>query len=375
MAPGKRDYYEVLGVDKSADKDQIKRAYRKMAVKYHPDRNKEANAEEHFKEISEAYAVLSDPEKRQRYDQLGHAGIDQQYSAEDIFRGADFGDIFRGMGGMGSIFEELFGMGRGRHGPSRGRDLQVSHEITLEEALEGTTAELSYLRLERCEPCQGSGASPGSKVDSCTTCRGAGQVQQQQRTPFGYLNTIGPCPNCNGQGRIIREPCRTCHGSGHDRAKHTIEVKIPAGVDTGNVLRVPGGGEVGDRGAPAGDLHVEIRVKQHNRFHRDGPDLVTELPVTFPEAVLGTQRDLQTLDGVVELTVPAGSETGKVLRIRGRGMPYLRGTGRGDLHVRLRVVVPQKINDRTRDLLEKLAEELEVDVAEKRRGLFDFLRH
>ncbi|MGB0651892.1 MAG: molecular chaperone DnaJ [Thermoplasmatota archaeon] len=375
MAPGKRDYYEVLGVEKGAEKDVIKRAYRKLAVKYHPDRNQEPDAEERFKEISEAYAVLSDAEKRQRYDQFGHAGIDQQYSAEDIFRGADFGDIFGGMGGLGDIFGQMFGFGGGgRGGPRRGRDLQIAHSITLEEALAGSEASLTYRRMEHCGTCDGSGATPGSKVDSCGTCGGHGQVQRQQRTPFGIIQSVGACPDCRGEGRTIQDPCRTCNGSGNDRKSKTVDVKIPAGIDNGNVLRVPGGGEVGGRGMPPGDLHVEVHVKPHSTFHRDGPDLLTELAITFPEAVLGGKRDLKTLDGEVSLTIPEGSETGKVLRLRGHGMPYLRGTGRGDLHVRLRVIVPKKVNDRTRGLLEELAEELDVDVAEKK-GFFERLLH
>ncbi len=373
MAPGKRDYYEVLGVARDASADEIKKAYRKLAIKLHPDRNKEADAEDRFKEVSEAYAVLSDGEKRQRYDQFGHAGIDQQYSSEDIFRNADFGDIFRGMGGFGSIFDMFFG--GGQQGPRRGRDMQLRHSITLEEAFKGLEADLSYWRLDTCSTCDGSGAAPGAKVESCSTCGGQGQVQRQQRTPFGVISQVGACPDCNGQGRTVDTPCGDCHGSGHDRTKTEVTVKIPAGIDDGQTLRVPGKGEVGGRGAPHGDLYVEVQVKPHEQFHRDGADLLTELPISIPQAVLGTQVDLETLDGSVELTVPAGSETGKVLRLRGRGMPYLRGSGRGDLHVRLRVVVPNKMSDKARSLFEELAEELDVDVQKSRKGFFDFLRN
>jgi len=369
---GKRDYYEVLGLARDAAPEDIKKAYRKLAIKLHPDRNQEPDAEERFKEVSEAYAVLSDPEKRQRYDRFGHAGIDQQYSAEDIFRGADFGDIFGGAGGLGSIFDMFFG--GGRRGPARGRDLQVTHEITLEEAFTGTEAEITYRRLEECGSCHGSGAEPGTRVDTCAACGGVGQVQHQQRTPFGVLNQIGPCPRCNGQGRTVETPCRTCRGTGHDRVKRSVTVKVPAGIEGGQSLRVPGKGEVGGRGAPHGDLYVQIRMKPHGRFHREGPDLLTEIPVSIPQAVLGTETDLETLDGTVTLTVPPGSETGKVLRLRGRGMPYLRGSGRGDLHVRLRVVIPQKLNERTRRLMEELAEELDEEVPRGRKGIFDFLR-
>ncbi len=376
MPSGKRDYYEVLGVAKDAAADAIKKAYRKLAIQLHPDRNKAKDAEDKFKELSEAYAVLSDPEKRARYDQLGHAGIDAQYSAEDLFRNVDFGDMFRGMGFEG-IFGDLFGMGRGSSGgPHRGRDLQVAYNLTLEEAYEGTSADIAYWRLENCEPCKGTGAEPGSKIDTCTTCRGRGQVQRTVRTPFGNMSQVGGCPDCGGQGRRIINPCKKCKGTGHDRHKRTVTVQIPAGVETGQSLRVQGQGEVGMRGGPYGDLYVEIQVKPHTRFHREGPDLVTELPISIPQAALGTTVDQQTIDGVVQLSIPPGSETGKVLRLRGKGMPYLRGSGHGDLHVRLRVVVPTKISDRGRQLLQELSAELDGDAAvqNKKGGFFDFLR-
>lgn len=380
---GKRDYYEVLGIQKDADAAAIKKAYRKLAIKFHPDRNQEDGAEDRFKEVSEAYAVLSDPEKRQRYDQFGHAGIDQQYSSEDIFRGVDFEDILRGFGfgggqgqgGFGNIFDMFFGGGRG-HGPTRGRDLQATADVTLEEAYAGLEHEVEYWRLEDCDHCSGSGAEPGSDVSTCGTCGGRGQVEQHQRTPFGVLRQVGACPTCRGQGRTIETPCKQCKGSGHDRRKRSITVTIPAGIDDGQSLRVSGGGEVGGRGAPHGDLYVQVRIKPHERFRRDGPDLLTELPLTIPEAVLGTTVDLQTLDGDVEVSVPAGSESGKVLRLRGKGMPFLRGSGRGDLHVRLRVTSPKKLSPRARALFEELAEELEGDVptGPRKGGFFDFLK-
>ena len=372
---GKRDYYEVLGIERGASPDEIKKAYRKLAIKLHPDRNKEADAEDRFKEVSEAYAVLSDQEKRQRYDQFGHAGIDQQYSSEDIFRGADFGDIFRGAGfggGFGSIFDMFFG---GGHGPQRGRDLQVTHDISLEEAFAGTEADITYRRLEDCDACKGTGAEPGSKVETCPTCGGQGQVQHQQRTPFGVISQVGACPACRGQGKKIETPCRKCGGGGHDRVRAQVTVKVPAGIDDGQTLRVPGKGEVGGRGAPHGDLYVEVRVRPHKQFHREGADLLTEIPVSIPQAVLGTEVDLETLDGTVTVTVPARSETGKVLRLRGRGMPFLRGTGRGDLHVRIRIVIPDKLSDKAKGLFAELAEELDGQVPKgAKKGLFDFLR-
>ena len=362
MASGKRDYYEVLGVPRDADPDTIKKAYRKLAIQLHPDRNKAPDAEERFKELSEAYAVLSDGEKKARYDQFGHAGIDAQYSSEDLFRTINFNDLFGGMG-FESLFGQLFGMGgpgAGRGGgPGRGRDLQVAHSITLAQAFQGVEAELTYWRLEACTHCKGSGAEPGSKVDTCPTCRGSGQVSRLMRTAFGTLQQVGACPDCGGEGRRIETPCKVCRGSGHDRHKRTVAVSIPAGIESGQSLRVAGQGEVGARGGPHGDLYVEVHVEEHPRFHREGADLVTEIPISIPQAVLGAAVELETLDGTVELQVPAGSETGKVLRLRGRGMPYLRGSGRGDLHVRLRVVTPAKLSERARQLVEELAQELD----------------
>jgi molecular chaperone DnaJ len=372
---GKRDYYEVLGLPRDADADAIKKAYRRLAIQLHPDRNKAPDAEERFKELSEAYAVLSDPEKKSRYDQFGHAGIDQQYSSEDLFRTINFQDIFGGMG-LDSLFAQMFGLGGmgGRGGPGRGRDLQVAHGITLEQAFTGTEADLTYWRLEDCEPCKGSGAEPGTRVDTCPSCRGSGQAVRLMRTAFGTLQQVGACPDCGGAGRRIATPCRSCKGSGHARHKRTVTVNVPAGIDSGQSLRVAGQGEVGPRGGPPGDLYVEVRVQDHPRFHREGADLMTEVPVSFPQAVLGTVLELETLDGTVELQVPAGSETGKTLRLRGKGMPYLRGSGRGDLHVRLRVVTPTKLNDRTRKLLEQLAEELDGELPKgPRKGSKGFL--
>jgi molecular chaperone DnaJ len=372
VASGKRDYYEVLGVARDADQDAIKKAYRKLAITLHPDRNKAPDAEEKFKEVSEAFAVLADADKKARYDQFGHAGIDTQYSSEDLYRTINFNDLFGGMG-LGDIFGQMFGGGGNRGGPSRGRDLQVAHSITLEEAFEGTEADITYWRLEGCEPCKGSGAEPGTKVDTCSTCRGTGQVARLMRTAFGTLQQVGACPDCRGEGRRVATPCKVCKGSGHDRHKRTVAVHVPAGIDSGQSLRVTGQGEVGQRGGPYGDLYVEIRVSEHPRFHREGADLVAEQPITIPQAVLGTSVEIETLDGTVVLDIPAGTETGKVLRLRGQGMPYLRGSGRGDLHVRVRVVTPTKLSDRARKLFEELADELGVDLPKSKRPAKGFM--
>jgi molecular chaperone DnaJ len=371
-ASGKRDYYEVLGVAKGASPDEVKKAYRKLAIQLHPDRNKAPDAEERFKELSEAYAVLSDQEKRARYDQYGHAGIDAQYSADDLFRGIDFEDLFRGMG-FESIFGSMFGFGGRGGGGGRGRDLQVEHSITLQQAFTGTEATIDYARLETCTHCKGAGAEPGTKVDTCPACGGSGQLQRLMRTAFGTLSQVSACPECRGEGRRIQTPCRQCHGSGHERRRRSVTVSIPPGIESGQSLRVAGQGEVGGRAGAYGDLYVAVHVQDDARFERDGADLLTELPLSIPEAVLGTEAEVETLDGTVTVTVPAGSETNRVLRLRGKGMPFLRGTGRGDLHVRLRVVIPDKVNDKARKLLEELAGELgsERKLGKgKRKGLF-----
>lgn len=366
----KRDYYDVLGVDKSIDEAGLKKAYRKLAMKYHPDRNKEESASEKFKEVSEAYAILSDGEKRARYDQHGHAGVDGNFS-EDMFRGQNFQDIFGGMGGgFGDLFGNLFG--GGQRGPARGRDLHGSETITLEEAFKGINKDITYTRSETCDHCKGSRAEPGTEVHNCTTCHGQGRVVQSVRTPFGNMQQQSACPACRGQGKQITTLCTQCSGRGEKRAKKTVTVNIPAGIDDGQTMRVGGGGEAGEAGY--GDLMVDIRVKRHERFHREGPDLLVELPVSFPQAVLGAKMDVKLLDGTVTMDVPSGVETGKTLRIRGRGMPYLNGHGRGDVHVTIRVVTPTKLNDKTRSLIEELAEELDGEVPEGKKGFFDFLR-
>ena len=368
---GKRDYYEVLGVDKGADAQTIKKAYRKLAIKYHPDRNQEPGAEETFKEVSEAYAVLSDDEKRGRYDQYGHAGIDSQYSTEDIFRNTNFGDIFGQGGGFGSIFDMFFGGGGGGHGPSRGRDMQVRQAIDLEDALEGTEVEVDYHRLDTCGRCKGDRAEPGSSVDRCGRCGGQGRVQFQQRTPFGIMNQIGACPDCGGQGETLSDPCHQCKGSGHDRVRKQARVKVPKGIEDGMRIRVAGGGEVGGMGGPHGDLYIEIQVRPHKQFHRDGADLLTEHPVSIPQAALGAQFTLEALDGEVGFEVPAGTQSGETLRIKGRGMPYLRGAGRGDLMIRIRVDIPKKLNSNAKALMMQLAEELETPADTGKKGFFD----
>ncbi len=357
----KRDYYEILGVDKKASDDEIKSAYRKLAMQYHPDRNKSPDAEEKFKEISESYAVLSDKGKRQQYDQFGHAGIDMRYSQEDIFRGVDFEDIFRdiGMGGFGrrggSIFDIFFGGEQRREGPARGSDILYELAINLEDAAAGKKIELEVPRTESCDVCHGSGAKPGTSPKTCSVCHGSGQVSRTQNTPFGRFMTTSTCGTCRGAGTIIDSPCMACHGSGRVQRRRTIEVKIPAGVDTGSRLRVPGEGESGERGGPQGDLYVEVNVRPHHIFTRDDNDLIMEATISFTQAALGDDIIVPTLDGKAEMKIPAGTQNGHVFRLKGKGIPSLHMSGKGDQLVRIKVAVPEKLTDRQKELLREFA--------------------
>ncbi len=357
----KRDYYEILGVDKKASEDEIKSSYRKLAMQYHPDRNKAPDAEEKFKEISEAYAVLSDQGKRQQYDQFGHAGIDMRYSQEDIFRGVDFDDLFRdfGMGGFGrgggSIFDIFFGGGR-HEGPSRGSDLLYELAIDLADTAKGKTVELEVPRAETCDVCNGSGARPGTSPKTCSTCHGTGQVSRTQNTPFGRFMTTSTCGTCRGAGTIIDSPCMSCHGSGVVQRRRKIEVKIPPGIDTGTRLRVPGEGEAGDKGGRPGDLYVEINVRPHDIFTRNENDLITEATISFTQAALGDEIIVPTLDGKAEMKIPPGTQNGQVFRLKGRGIPSLHMSGKGDELVRIRVAVPTRLTDRQKELLREFAQ-------------------
>ncbi len=362
----KRDYYEVLGVKKGAPIEEIKRAYREAAMKYHPDRvpaEQKKEAEEKFKEISEAYAVLSDTQKRATYDQYGHAGVDQKYAYEDIFKGADFSSIFQGMGGGGgeggSFFEELFGDmgfdifgggGRGRSGRSRkGRDLEITVQITLEEAAAGTEKTVTVPRYETCTTCGGSGAKPGTKRVTCPQCRGQGRTVVSN----GFFQLAQTCSRCRGEGTLIQTPCPQCHGQGRTREVRKIKVKIPAGVDNGSSLRVRGEGESGSAGH--GDLYVLIEVSRHATFERHGNDLLTEISVSLSKAVLGGEVEVPTLEGKVEMKVPAGTQSGKVFRLKEKGIPDVHGRGVGDELVRVNVEIPRSLNGEQRRLMEAFA--------------------
>lgn len=361
---GKRDYYEVLGVSKDASKDEIKRAYRELALKYHPDRNKSPGAEEKFKELSEAYAVLSDDEKRAQYDRFGHAGISGRWSAEDIFRGGDFEDIFRDLGfrfrGFDNIFDMFFGRrgtyeSSGPPGPEPGRDIQHEITISLQEAAKDTKIEVEIPRTVTCDNCHGSGARPGTQPQTCPKCRGSGEVRYVQTQGFTQIVQIATCDKCRGSGKIISNPCNVCRGTGVTKKHSKLEVKIPAGVDNGSVLRLMGEGEAGERGAPSGDLYLVIRVKPDEVFERRGSDILYKLPVNYAQLALGDEVMIPTLDGVVKLRIQTGTQSGAVLRLKGRGMPKLRARGRGDQLVKLILRTPTKLTGDQKKLLAELS--------------------
>ncbi|MFP3950926.1 MAG: molecular chaperone DnaJ [Candidatus Bathyarchaeia archaeon] len=366
---GEKDYYDVLGVDRNASQDEIKKAFRKLAFKYHPDRNKSPDAEERFKEISEAYAILSDPDKRQKYDSFGHAGIRGQYTEEDIFRDANFRDIFSEFGFGDDIFSRLFGnfFGGGfsgfqrqrRSGPPRGSDLQAHVEITLEQAAFGTEVELSLNRLERCDRCDGSGAEPGSGLKTCPRCNGSGQVQTRSQSMFGQMIRINTCPQCRGRGETAEKTCTRCGGDGRVQRKRKIQVKIPPGVEDGQHLTLRGEGEAGPYGGPPGNLYVVVRVKPHEHLIRRGRDVIYEAEISFPQASLGAKIRVPTLRGESELKIPEGTQNGDILRMRVMGIPS--AYGRGDELVHISVKVPKKLNSRQRELIEELGKELEKD--------------
>jgi molecular chaperone DnaJ len=363
----KKDFYEVLGVPRTASKDQIKDSYRKLAMQYHPDRNKAPEAEEKFKEISEAYAVLSDDQKRQQYDTLGHAGFDQRYTEEDIFRGADFSDIFGDLGGgFSDIFRVFFGgggFGGGGGGGynervARGQDLLYELTVTLEEAARGTEKEIEVPRTEKCDVCGGSGAAPGTQPKTCQRCGGAGRVQTARRSAFGTFVQVTSCPVCRGRGLLIDRPCPNCRGTGLVRKKRRITVKIPVGIDEGYQLRLKGEGDMASEGDEPGDLYVLVHILPNELFSRDGDDLHYVLTVSYPMAVLGGEVQVPTLEGPATVRIHPGTQSGETVRLRGNGMPRFRGYGKGDLLVRVAIAVPERVTSQQRALLEQLAKEM-----------------
>ncbi len=348
----KRDYYEVLGVKKDADEREIKKAYKRLAVKYHPDRNQDENdTGENFKEVKEAYEILTDPQKRAAYDQYGHAAFEQGGMGGG---GADFTDIF------GDVFGDIFGGGR-RQRASRGSDLRYNMDLTLEEAVRGVTKEIRIPTLNECDVCHGSGAKPGSSPVTCSTCRGAGQVHMRQ----GFFTVQQACPTCHGSGQIIKDPCNKCHGHGRVEKSKTLSVKIPAGVDTGDRIRLSGEGEAGEHGAPAGDLYVQVQVKAHPIFEREGNNLYCEVPINFAMAALGGEIEVPTLDGRVKLKVPAETQTGKLFRMRGKGVKSVRGGSQGDLLCRVVVETPVHLSEKQKQLLRELEESFVGAAGEK----------
>jgi molecular chaperone DnaJ len=349
----KRDYYEVLGLNRGASQEEIKKAYRKLARQYHPDVNKSPDAEQKFKEIKEAYDVLSDPDKRSRYDQFGHAGV-----------GHDFGQTTGGFGGFGADFggfEDIFDMFFGRGGrrnpnaPRKGADVEYTMTIDFVDAVFGTQTEISIPREETCSTCHGSGAKPGTQPQTCSVCHGTGQQEQVQNTPFGRIVNRRVCMACQGTGRVIPHKCPTCRGTGKVKRTKTIPVRIPPGVDHGMQLRLAGQGEPGINGGPPGDLYIILRVRKHPFFERDGQDILCEMPITFVQAALGDEIEVPTLSGRVKLKIPAGTQSGTSFRIKGKGVPANRGQREGDQHVRVKVVIPKSLTERQKELLREFA--------------------
>lgn len=357
----KRDYYEVLDVPKDASKQEIKKAYRELALKYHPDRNKSPDAEEKFKEISQAYAVLSDDEKRSQYDQFGHAGINGRYNWEDIYRSTDFASIFRdlGFGGFNSIFDMFFGgRTRRRSGPQKGADLRSDLEITLEEAASGIEKELEVPGFDVCETCRGSGMKPGTNSQKCPKCKGTGEIRYSKNLGGMYFTQVQPCGECNGRGFPSKNLCTTCRGSGATQSIHKIKLKVPAGFEDGFNLRLAGEGKPGFKGGPRGDLYVVVHVKPHKIFERRGDDILYEAKISFPQAALGTKLDVPTLDGEAKLKIPAGTQSGTIFRLKGKGIPHLNGWGKGNQFVNVVVETPKKLTKKQKKLLKELAKEI-----------------
>jgi molecular chaperone DnaJ len=365
MPINKRDYYEVLGVGHSATDQELKTAYRRLAHQHHPDKNQsDPEAEERFKEAAEAYAVLSNPEQRQRYDHFGHAGVSSS-AASGAWGAPGFGgieDILGDLFGFGDVFGAGGRAGSRRSAGQRGADLRYDLEITLEQAAVGMTAQLRIPKLETCETCSGSGAATGTKPESCRTCQGAGQVRFQQ----GFFSVSRTCSTCRGTGQVISSPCETCRGAGRVEREKSIEVKIPAGVETGSRLRLQADGESGTQGGPPGDLYVVIHVAEHEQFERQGNNLYASIPITFAQAALGAEVNVNTLNGDQSLKVPAGTQTGTVFRVRGQGMPVLGGRGKGDLFVSVSVITPTSMTREQRKLLEQLAKIETKDLEDKK---------
>jgi molecular chaperone DnaJ len=363
----KMDYYEVLGVERTADDGELKSAYRKLAMQFHPDRNpNNPEAEERFKTCSEAYQVLSDPDKRAAYDRYGHAGVNgaSGFGGGSPFQQGDLGDIF------GDLFGEMFNMGGSQRRASRaqrGRDLKYEMQLEFEEAVFGKEQEIRIRRAETCDDCSGTGSEKGKQPETCQQCGGRGQIRSQQ----GFFSVARTCPVCSGTGSIIRTPCHTCHGEARVQREHKILVKVPAGVEDSTRIRYSGEGDAGRFGGPAGDFYVVLEVKPHKFFERDGDDLHCVIPVSFPQAALGTEIEVATLEGPETLKIPEGTQSGREFKLRGKGVPHLNQHGKGDLIVQVRVQTPSKLNKQQKELMKQLAETMTVENTPTSRGLFD----
>ena len=369
----KRDYYEVLGIQKGASEDEIKKAYKKLARKYHPDMNPgDKEAEEKFKEVNEANEVLSDPEKKARYDQFGFAGVDPNYGA-GAGGGAYGGDF--DFGDLGDIFGSFFGGGfggqrRNPNAPQRGESIRASVSISFTEAAFGCEKSVTIERSEQCPTCKGSGCAPGTTPEICPDCHGSGTVQTRRQTPMGVFASNGPCRKCGGTGRLIHQPCSDCRGSGAVRKRRTIKVNIPAGIDHGQTISLRGQGGAGKNGGPAGDLLITVMVQPHEIFRRDGVDVFCEAPITFTQAVLGAELEIPTIDGKVKYSIPEGTQTGTVFRLKGKGVPVLNGRGRGDQYVTVVIETPRSLNKEQKEALRRFSETLGENNYEKRKSFF-----
>jgi molecular chaperone DnaJ len=363
----KRDYYEVLGVPRGAGQAEMKRAFRRLAMQYHPDRNRDEGAEEQFKEINEAYEVLSDPERRAAYDRFGHAGAEGAFAR--AFEGFGFG-------GFGDIFDAFFGASAARQRTAeRGADLRVGLAISFEEAVFGCEKEIEVERTELCSACQGLRAEPGTDVERCPSCGGSGEVRRVQRSIFGQFVNIAPCGRCGGEGRVVQQPCRRCRGTGHEKASRRLKVGIPAGIEGGSQIRLSGEGEMGRYGGPRGNLYVLLRVQDHAFFRRDEYDIIYDLSINFAQAALGDEVEVPTLDGPRPFRMPPGTQSGEVFSLRGLGVPHLRGSGRGDMLIRVQVVTPIRLSEEQKQLLLKLAESLGTQVTpQDEKGLLEKIR-
>lgn len=377
MSDNKRDYYEVLGLKKGASEDELKKAYRKLAKQNHPDLNPgDKKAEERFKEIGEAYAVLSDSEKRQRYDSYGHAGVDPNFGAGGGWSGGFGGGGFEDFD-LGSIFDSFFGGGgttSRRNAPTRGDSIRASTVLTFEEAVFGVEKEIGVNRIESCDTCEGTGAELGTDAETCSTCRGTGQVRSSRRTPLGVVSTTEACSTCRGTGKIIKNPCKVCHGSGDNRKSRSIKINIPAGIDDGQTIQLRGEGNSGRNGGPTGDLLVTVQVRPHPIFTREGTSVICEIPITFTQAVLGAEIEVPTLDGKVKYTMPEGTQTGTTFRLRGKGIPRINSSGRGDQFVRVSVEVPKGLSEKQKDILRSFGDAVGEQNYEKRRSFFEKIK-